>query len=190
MRSASLAPRGQRSFPWRERRPCRERICKVRTLILLTPLLLMLPMLIFVVRRTTVHQATAPEAVAVAAQPQQQSQQQPQQSEAASRDAGGAKRANPLPQADVSVSGVAHRLQEEDSCGTDFLLKPDTDLRHGDMDATPAADSSTLSACCELCRSREAEGCVGVTLTESGECWLKSAVGSAVPQSALGLGLG
>eukprot|EP00966_Prymnesium_polylepis_P015947 368307-Prymnesium_polylepis.1 len=63
-----------------------------------------------------------------------------------------------------------------------FDTHVDMDILHGDMSSAPAS-TGTVEDCCSLC-DRTA-GCKGLTLTPSGDCWLKSSISAPTKQRGL-----
>ena len=64
----------------------------------------------------------------------------------------------------------------------EFDTHVDMDILHGDMSSAPAS-TGTVEDCCSLC-DRTA-GCKGLTLTPSGDCWLKSSISAPTKQRGL-----
>ena len=89
--------------------------------------------------------------------------------------------APPLPQAQLPAppppSGLARSACHE------FDTHVDMDLLHGDLSSTPVAMGNSVEECCRMC-DRTA-GCKGLTLTPSGDCWLKSSISAPTKQRGL-----
>ena len=64
-----------------------------------------------------------------------------------------------------------------------YEVHTDTDLLHGDLDTEPEQRLSNMASCCEACTLKAS--CVGLTLTPSGDCWLKSSAGEPTKQRGL-----
>lgn len=65
-----------------------------------------------------------------------------------------------------------------------YDVHTDMDLLHGDLSTSPAATGvDSVGACCGLCAGHE--GCVGLTLTPTGECWLKASAERPMKQRGL-----
>ena len=59
------------------------------------------------------------------------------------------------------------------ACHGTFEVMPGVDLPQEDLDTAPWPATS-VSQCCELCEQQRAtRGCVALTFTPAGECWLK-----------------
>ena len=92
---------------------------------------------------------------------------------------------SPPPPAAASAAAVSHPATgTHDKRCEAYEVHTDTDLLHGDLDTAPAAKGvESLGACCALCADRY--GCVGLTLTPMGDCWLKKTVASPMKQRGL-----
>ncbi|KAL1504362.1 hypothetical protein AB1Y20_010768 [Prymnesium parvum] len=64
-----------------------------------------------------------------------------------------------------------------------FSIEADVDLLHGDMSPAPVSTAHSLEECCGLCE--RTAGCKGLTLTPSGDCWLKDSISTPAKQRGL-----
>ena len=86
--------------------------------------------------------------------------------------------------AEDAVAAVTPVSSTHDKRCEAYEVHTDTDLLHGDLAATPAATNvESIGACCALCA--DAMGCVGLTLTPTGECWLKASLAEPMKQRGL-----
>ena len=65
----------------------------------------------------------------------------------------------------------------------EFDTHVDMDLLHGDLSSTPVAMGNSVEECCRMCV--RTAGCKGLTLTPSGDCWLKSSISAPTKQRGL-----
>ncbi|KAL3905607.1 MAG: hypothetical protein SGPRY_010856, partial [Prymnesium sp.] len=69
----------------------------------------------------------------------------------------------------------------------EFEIRIDEDLLRGDMSPIPMGSGQSIDECCELCA--RTVGCRGLTLTPSGDCWLKDSIYTPTKQRGLVSGL-
>lgn len=172
MRGATLL-QTQRAPPFQQRFKDQRRsawsgLCRLRTLVVVTPLLLALPLLMLLWQRGLHPSLKLQPVYSVAARPADDNPASAHDADAASY----AAHADAVTPRTANADADA----EENGCDADFVMHKDTDFKAGDLESVPARIHVDVQACCEICKQREDDGCRGFTLTESGECWLKADV--------------